>query len=74
MNRKKLYDMLERLGWTAAQGAIAIAFVWSQDINPAYAPLIMAGLSAAKSYVAGRIGNTDSVSTLPESLDPASRL
>ncbi len=73
MNRKKLYDMLERLGWTVAQGVVAIAIVWSQDANPAYAPLIMGVLSVAKSYVAGRIGNTNSVSTLPESLDPATK-
>lgn len=55
-------DLLERVGWTAAQGALATITVASLDIPPAWVPVIAAGLAAVKGFVAKHVGNKDSAS------------
>lgn len=71
MSRKKLFDLLERAGWTAAQVLLSGITVEMFDLDPWLIVPIATALSSVKSYVASKVGNTNSVSTLPASLDPA---
>ena len=65
MTRKFWIDAAERIGWTAAEAAVATAIVIlpSASIPTLYIPIIAAGLSALKAFVARHVGNPDSAST-----------
>jgi len=73
MTKKKLYDLLERAGWTVAQAFLGILSADALGIPAQYGALVAMVLSMAKSAVAGQLGNKASVSTLPASLDPATK-
>jgi hypothetical protein len=56
-------DLGERVFWTAAQAGLAVVSVQALGIPVAYVPLVALVLSAAKGYVARKVGNPDSAST-----------
>ena len=65
MNRKKLLDIAERVGWTAAQAGLSIITVDTFDLPAVYVPLFAAVLSAVKGWVATRMGD-GTAATLPK--------
>lgn len=62
---KFLVDLLERVGWTAAEAGLAVVTTDSLNVPIAWAPLVAAGLALLKGFVAKHIGNGDSASTAP---------
>lgn len=55
MRKYNWKDILVRGGWTLAQAALGFITTLVADIPVAYAPMIAAVLSFAKSYVAQRL-------------------
>jgi hypothetical protein len=68
----RLADSLERVAWTAAEAAVGVLTVEQFDLPQAWVPVIAVVLAALKAFVAGKVGNTSTASTLPASYDPAS--
>lgn len=65
------WDVAERVFWTAMEGGLAGGVTYAADLPP-WAMLPLMVLAAfAKAYVAGRIGQPNSASTLPLEKDPA---
>lgn len=73
-SRKKRYaDAAERIVWTFVQafaGSI-VALGLDDVVNSLKISAVAGALSAAKSLAGWKIGNDDTSSTLPKSLDPA---
>lgn len=65
------WDAAERVFWTAIEGGVAGGVTYAADLPPwAMLPLmIMAAF--AKAYVAGKVGQPNTASTLPPQKDPA---
>lgn len=69
MNEKTLKDLASRAGWTALQGALGVITAFVADIDPTsesglfalVVTTVATLLSAAKSFVATKVGNRDSV-------------
>lgn len=51
-------NLVSRGLWTLAQSALAFAAVELADVPVAYAPLVAAALSFAKTYVADRLAES----------------
>jgi len=58
---QKYRDLGSRAGWTAAQAVLGVVTVEALDLPVAYVPLVASLFSALKSYVAGKVGNRDTV-------------
>lgn len=56
-------DLLERVGWTAAQAGLGLVTVDALHIPVAYAAVVATLLAVAKGFVARHVGNGDSAST-----------
>lgn len=70
-SKRKLADVAERVGWTAAEAAVAYAITAVlPGLGPEWVLILTPALSALKSYIATQLGNGASAATLPESLDP----
>lgn len=67
MRERFWIDAAERIGWTAAEAAIATAVVIlpTSPVPAVYIPIIATGLAAIKAFVAKHIGREDSASTAP---------
>lgn len=65
MRDKYRWDLLERIFWTAAQGALATVTVEGYDWPQWLIIPIMAGLAFLKGLVAKKIGDSGTASTLP---------
>jgi hypothetical protein len=62
---KFLKDFAERVSWTAVQAALGLVVVESFDLPLWSVPIAASALAAVKGYVAKKIGNKDSASTVP---------
>lgn len=60
-----LADWAERILWTAAQAGVAAVSFEQFDLPLWSLPIIAAGLSAVKGFIAKQVGNKDSASTAP---------
>lgn len=58
---QKYRDLASRAVWTAAQGALGVITVEALDVPIAWAGIVAAALSAAKSYVASKVGDRETV-------------
>ena len=58
---RKRKDLAARAGWTAAQAGLAVITVEALDVPVAWVGVVAAVLSALKSFVAGKVGDKDSV-------------
>lgn len=66
------WDVAERVFWTAIEGGLAGGVTYAADL-PSWAMFPLMVLAAfAKAYVAGKIGQPNTASTLPPEKDPAS--
>jgi len=70
--RKHRWDVAERTLWTLLEGTLAGGVVWAEDLPLWLMFPIMAVLALVKSYIAGKIGQPLTGSTLPSDKDPAS--
>jgi len=61
MWKQKYRDLAARAGWTAAQAGLAVVTVEALGVPVGYAGIVAAVLSAAKSWVATRVGNSETV-------------
>jgi hypothetical protein len=52
---------LSRSGWTILQAALGVVSVEMFDLPVVYVPIIAAGLSQVKSYVATKVGDPSTV-------------
>lgn len=57
----KYKDLASRALWTAAQAGVAVVTVEALDVPLAYAGIAAAVLSAAKSWLATKVGNPQTV-------------
>lgn len=57
----KYRDLGSRAAWTAAQAVLSVVTVEALGVPLAWAPIIAAGLSALKSFVATKVGDPDTV-------------
>lgn len=65
------WDVAERTFWTAVEGGLAGGVTYAADL-PSWAMLPLMVLAAfAKAYVAGKIGQPNTASTLSLEKDPA---
>jgi hypothetical protein len=65
-----IWDAIERVGWTFLQGGLSVVTVEMLDL-PVWAIAPFAGvLAGLKATVARKVGNQNSASTLPISLEP----
>lgn len=69
MNKRLIYDLGERAGWTAAQAAIAYVLVQSADWSGEWVPIIGACLAVLKGIAASKVGAKGTAATLPAHLD-----
>lgn len=53
------FDIAERAGWTGAQAALAVLVVELGDVNLWWAAPLALTLSAAKTWVMGRLAKVD---------------
>ncbi|MFD7429064.1 hypothetical protein ACFV6Z_18755 [Streptomyces sp. NPDC059818] len=74
MGKQLLLDLAERAGWTGAQAALGLAVTELADIPVWWAAPVALALASAKSWIAGRLGRKGTASTLPATVDPASRV
>lgn len=58
---QKYRDLSSRAAWTAAQAGLAVVTVEALDVPVAWAGVVAAVLSMLKSFVATRVGDTDTV-------------
>lgn len=70
---KLIIDAAERIGSTTAQTAIGAAIIEAQGLPLWWAPILLAGLTTAKTALAAWIGRRDTAALLPARTDPASR-
>lgn len=64
-SKKFLLDLVERVAWTAAQAGLGVVTVEAAHLPVAYAPVIALVLAAVKGFVASKVGNKDSASSVP---------
>ena len=64
-NPSFITDWAERVAWTAAQAGLAAVSFEAWDLPLWSLPIIAAGLSAVKGFVAKQVGNPNSASTAP---------
>jgi len=65
------WDVAERVFWTAVEGGVAGGVTYAADL-PSWAMFPMMILAAfLKAYVAGKVGQPNTASTLPPQKDPA---
>jgi hypothetical protein len=57
----KYRSLASRAAWTAAQAVLSIVTVEALGIPLVWAPILATFLSAAKSYVATKVGNPNTV-------------
>lgn len=57
----KYRALASRAGWTALQAALAVVTVEAFDVPLVWAPIVATALSAAKSWVATKVGDPDTV-------------
>lgn len=70
--RRFQWDAAERVFWTAVEGGVAGGVTYAADL-PAWAMFPLMVLAAlVKAYVAGKVGQPNTASTLPPEKDPAS--
>lgn len=62
---KFIKDWAERVFWTAAQAGVAAISFNAWDLPLWSLPIIAAGLSAVKGFIAKQVGKGDSASTVP---------
>jgi len=62
---KYVKDLVERVGWTAAQAGVGVLIIANTDAPTAYAAVIAAALALVKGFIAKKIGNKESASTVP---------
>lgn len=62
---KYLKDWLERVAWTAAQAAVGVVVVEVNDLDQWWVFPIAAALAGLKGFIAKKVGNSDSASTVP---------
>lgn len=60
-----LWDWAERIIWTAAQAGVAAVSFEAWDLPLWSLPIIAAGLSALKGFIAKQVGDPQSASTVP---------
>lgn len=72
MTKTYVLDLGERAAWTGAQAALSLAVVELTDLPVWWAAPLALALSAAKGWIAGRLGRKGTASTLPATADPAS--
>lgn len=65
------WDALERIAWTAVEGAAGLVIVAVTPLTTWWALPISVALAALKAFAAKRLGHTGTASTLPSSKDPA---
>jgi len=58
-------DLIERVVWTAAQAGVGVLIVANTDTPTAYAAVIASALALVKGFIAKKVGNKDSASTIP---------
>lgn len=68
------WDILERIAWTALEGAAGLAIVAITPLTTWWAVPIGMALAALKSFAAKRMTRTGTAATLPASKDPAATL
>lgn len=68
---KLRFDVIERALWTGVEGALGILITALADIPAWWAAPIALVLTAAKGWIAGRVGARGTASTLPADQDPA---
>lgn len=69
--RRFRWDVAERTFWTAVEGGVAGGVTWAGDL-PSWAMFPLLVLAAfGKAFIAGKIGQTNTASTLPVEKDPA---
>ncbi|WP_457028118.1 hypothetical protein [Kitasatospora sp. P5_F3] len=71
---KLVIDAAERVASTTAQAGIAAAIIEAANLPLWWAPILLAGLTTAKSALASWIGRRDTAALLSAGTDPASRL
>lgn len=59
-NTDYIRDLVERVGWTAAEAGLAVVITESADWHGTWMPFIAAGLAVLKGAVAKHIGNRNS--------------
>lgn len=57
----KYRSLASRAAWTAAQAVLALVTVEALGVPLAWAPIFATVLSAVKSFVAGKVGDPDTV-------------
>lgn len=73
INWKKVALIAEQAGWAAAWVVLGYIQVDQLNLNPAVAVVITFALADAKNYVGTKVGNKNSTSFLPATVDPASQ-
>lgn len=73
MNKKLVFDIAERAGWTFAQVAVGFVVAHQAGWPEQYASVIALGLSIVKGIIASHVGDPNTAATLPASLDPAAK-
>jgi hypothetical protein len=69
--RRFRWDVAERTFWTAVEGGVAGGVTWAGDL-PSWAMFPLLVLAAfAKAFIAGKVGQTNTASTLSLEKDPA---
>lgn len=58
-------DLAERVGWTAAEAAVAVVAVEAGDWPLWIAVPVATGLAAVKGFIAKHVGRSESASTVP---------
>lgn len=58
-------DLLERVGWTAAQAGVGVITVEALNVPVEWAAVVAAVLAVVKGFIAKKVGNSDSASTVP---------
>lgn len=70
MTKREFFDLVERVGWTAAQAFLAVFVV--TNVSTAKAAGVAAAAAAVavlKGFVAQKVGAKGTAATLPASLD-----
>ncbi|NYI04932.1 hypothetical protein [Allostreptomyces psammosilenae] len=71
MNSSFLLDLLERVGWTAAQAGVGVVAAETAGLETWWAVPIATLLAAVKGQIATRIGAPGTAATLPSGRDPS---
>lgn len=58
---QKYRDLAARAAWTAAQAVLSVVTIEALGLPLVWAPIVAAGLSALKSFIATKVGDPDTV-------------